>query len=266
VNQFINEKRFPIPVHLALGHEAIALALSEVKSLNDQLLLNHRNIHYHLALGATLEELVAEYSLQREGLSQGKYGSMNLWASRYGNSYTSNILGNNLAVALGISKAALIKENNTVTWVITGDGAIEEGAFYESLLCAKSWNLPIVIIVENNRWSLGTEIEARRIPIQLEAFANSMHVDYHLLKGNDVLEYIATLGTAKLDALGGRVTIVEVELVTLGGYFIEEAQSKNRYINYHAGTAKINSEYSEYIAADTSDPLYVNQALRVLHG
>ena len=91
-------------------------------------------MHYNVANQPDAQKIFDEYDLQDSGLGQGKYGSMNLIHPEQGLVYTSSILGNNLCVASGIAKANQIleKKNGTdpsVTIVVTGDGAMEEGAF-----------------------------------------------------------------------------------------------------------------------------------------
>jgi pyruvate dehydrogenase E1 component alpha subunit len=227
---------------------------------DDSILLSHRNIHYHLALGANQDELISEYNLNATGLAGGKFGSMNLTAASKRNIYTSNILGNNLAVALGISKSNHLRKSEKVTWVVTGDGAIEEGIFYESLLSSSSWKLPIVYVIENNKWSLGTEIDARRTQIDLESFCNSLGVGYFELRGNNVVDYVRILREARRSTRLGKPIVIEAHLESLGGYYIEE-ESGSRYINYHAGKAKIEIAGNVLEESD-SDPVYVNEKIR----
>lgn len=258
VNQLIANQEFKIPVHLALGHESIAVATAAAMSETDQILLNHRNIHYQIALGATDEELISEYRLAADGLAGGKFGSMNLTAPKNRNIYTSNILGNNLAVGLGVAQSGKMHSNDSVAWIVTGDGAIEEGIFYETLLAASSWKLPLVIIVENNRWSLGTEIQSRRNAIDIELLSKSMGLNYESLQGNDISTYFDLLRNCRKVAMAGIPVVVEVHLETLGGYFVEENKGR-RYVNYHAGKATIQ-EISEVfvIVENNSDPVFVN--------
>ena len=108
----INEKykagRFKIPIHLALGHETIAVAVDLVMHDNDKLVLSHRNIHYNLARIRTLKEEIEEYCLSDKGLACGRQGSMNLSNPARGISYSSSILGNNFAISLPKSFLILI--------------------------------------------------------------------------------------------------------------------------------------------------------------
>ena len=134
INERYKKGDFVIPIHLAMGHESIAVAVNSVIKEFDSLFLTHRNIHYNLARMDTLKEELDEYYLKKTGLAKGKLGSMNLSNPDKNIIYSSSILGNNLAVGSGYALANKLKNQNGVVFIVTGDGAIEEGAFYESLL------------------------------------------------------------------------------------------------------------------------------------
>ena len=130
INEMYKQKQFKVPIHLALGHEAIAVAVDHVAQTYDKLVLTHRNVHYNLAREKRLQPEIDEYLLNTNGLAEGTLGSMNLANSKKGVLYTSSILGNNLSVAVGIALANSVKKLNAATFVVTGDGAMEEGIFY----------------------------------------------------------------------------------------------------------------------------------------
>lgn len=258
IHEQIYQMGTKIPIHFAFGHEAIAVALASNLLGKDKLLLPHRNIHYHLALGATVEDLLTEYRIEVSPISGRYLGSMNLDFPSRGAIYTSNILGNNLSVATGIALGMRAKGLNSATWCVTGDGAIEEGSFFESLLLSSSKSLGVIYVVENNGWSLASKIEERRIKINLNLLAQSLGVQYHKLSGNNVHEYAHKLSEIRSVNLISRDTfIVEVELATLGGYFAEESNGK-RYINYHAGKAQRESISESFIQKDLDDPVYIS--------
>ena len=259
INKKMLEGQFKIPVHLAIGHEAVAACLAEAFSSSDKLLLTHRNIHFQLAFGATEEQLTNEYLLKSSGLASGKLGSMNLMNPNAGNIYTSNILGNNFSVALGIALSLKIKKQVGVVWVTTGDGAIEEGAFYEAVLIASSLKLPIVFVVENNRWSLGTSILERRTEIDLSKFVDSMNVGFQSLKDNNINDYLSTmLKTREIVAVTTQPQVLEVEVHSLGGFYVAEDQDSKRYINYHAGAIKTEPEKNGIFEKNSTDPVFAN--------
>ena len=258
INNMIIAGEFQIPIHLGIGHEAIATSLVKILDAKDKLLLTHRNIHYQLALGASKNELIDEYKLKKSGLAGGKLGSMNLMNPKARNIYTSNILGNNLAVSLGVGMASKIRADGGVTWAITGDGAIEEGIFYESVLFASSVELPIVFLVENNEWSLGTSIVERRSEIDLKTFARSLSVDFLYLSENNPEDYVYELQAARKNVVqSSRPLIIEAVVHSLGGFYKEEESGIKRYINYHAGAIRVIPDSNNVFERNSSDPLFV---------
>ena len=253
----INRNAYKIPVHLALGHESISTSVVAASGPEDFFTFTHRNIHFHIALGANYESLDSEYNLKETGLAGGKLGSMNLTNPLFGNLYTSNILANNLAIANGIALGVKNKNSKAVVWAVTGDGAIEEGVFYEALLIATSLNLPVIFVIENNRWSLGTEITERRIEISLEKIAQSFEVSYFSLSNNNVTEYTEIIKRIKDDViLSQKPVLIEFHVTTLGGYFVEE-NTGSRFINYHAGGLRVNPDENGFFNNDNTDPVFL---------
>ncbi len=262
IERDIRLKKFKIPVHLAIGHEAIAVAIASVSKGSDNVFLTHRNIHFQIALGASLQQIRDEYLLEPTGLGYGKMGSMNLASPLLGNLYTSNILGNNLAVATGSALACNLHKESQVIWAITGDGAIEEGVFYESILIASALNLPILFVVENNEWSLASSISERRKPINLSALANALGLSFLELKGNNVFNYVEQLNSARNEVISRKTPmIIQVNLTTLGGYFVEESNSKKRYVNYHSGSFNFEVNDALIIEETPNDPVFVLESL-----
>jgi len=258
INELIIKNEFPIPVHLGLGHEAVAVSVVAALESTDQILLTHRNIHFQIALGATRQELEDEYFLKSSGLAEGKLGAMNLMNSAKGNTYTSNILGNNLAVALGLGLGAKVTVTGGVIWVVTGDGAIEEGIFYESLLIASSLGLPIVYVIENNGWSLATTIEERRVQLDLARLTKSLSIGYSRLQENNPHEYLKHFQTVR-ETVANQMTphLVEIFVHSLGGFIMDEGKESQRYINYHAGAVRIEPDSYGVFEQNSTDPLYV---------
>lgn len=260
VNEHLKSKMFAIPVHLALGHEAFSEAVAAAMRDGDKLICSHRNLHYQFARGATLFEILEEFKLSDKGLAKGRGGSMNLTNPDGSIVYTSSILGNNLCVAAGVALSKRIKREEGVVSVVTGDGGMEEGAFYETLENARNMDLPLIILVENNHWSLGTRIEERRKPINLSQLASGLGARYTALEGNDPIQY-----RDELMAVRGRVhlqripEIVEVRLTTLGDWRLQTDEFPGgKFINYHAGSApKVSLDNGPVLGSDASDPVYL---------
>ena len=238
VNTLLLSSQIKVPVHLAFGHEVIAAALISAMGEEDALFLPHRNIHYQFAAEPSSRKIIDEILLKDSGINNGMSGAMNMYNLDRGLIYSSSILGNNLAVVIGYAQGRKIKEGAHVSWVVTGDGAIEEGAWYESTLNAVSLNLNCVYIVENNGWSLATSIEQRRTKFDLSNFAKFLGIMYLRLVSNNVEEYCSSLEEIRNGVLNtSKPAIVEVLLETQGGYEVVE-DSNSRYVNYHAGAVK----------------------------
>lgn len=255
INDKIKNKEFKIPIHLAFGHEAIATSVAMNFVENDNIILTHRNIHYNLAISNNFRSILNEFRLKNNGLAKGRLGSMNLCSPKDGIVYCSSILGNSLPVAAGVAHST--KQKNT-TFVVTGDGAMEEGSFYETIVFGNSIDLSMIIIVENNNWSMYTPIEQRRKKIDLEKFSKSLGVKYFLLETNDVFDYTKKIKKIKNFSIKNKkVCIVEVFLKTLGDWEIKEPDLRKRLINYHHGGApKVSLKNSIIIKKNRWDPIY----------
>jgi TPP-dependent pyruvate/acetoin dehydrogenase alpha subunit len=193
MNEDLKKKLFNIPIHVALGNEAVTTAVSHMMKEDDQLALTHRNMSYNLARARGLKPVYDEYKLSPDGIAGGKLGSMNQTNPARGIVYSSSILGNNFSVACGLALAKQVKVDPGIVIVATGDGAMEEGGFYEALVLSKSQNLKLMIIVENNNHSMSSTIKQRRCNIGVDKMCEAVDITYKNLSGNDVFEYTQEL-------------------------------------------------------------------------
>ena len=264
INEEYKAGKFKIPVHLSFGHEAIAVAVSNTLESDDKLLLSHRNMAYNLAREGKVRPVLDEYLLNVNGLAKGRLGSMNLMNKEKNIIYSSSILGNNFSVAAGVAMAEKLKNNEAVTFVLGGDGSMEEGSFYESLVMMKSIGLCVIVLIENNEWSLGTHVSERRTPIDVKKLSESIGIEYLRLEGNNVDQYIATLKSARQKSLDFLEPVcVEVILKTLGDRRNPPSPDypEGKYINYHAGPSSTvdvaGKLYGAILKENSDDPLFV---------
>jgi len=251
MNEDLKKKLFQIPIHVAFGSEAIAVSVSNVMTGNDQLVLTHRNMAYNLARAGALKPVYEEYKLSQAGVSRGRMGSMNMVNPARGVVYSSSILGNNLSVACGLALAKRVNGDPGVVIVTTGDGAMEEGGFYEALVFAKSQRLKLMIIVENNNHSMSSTIEQRRCNIAIDRMCQAVDVRYTFLSSNDVFEYVLALSQFRAETVEqARPVCVEARLALM---------------NQHAGptpgwpTDPMNVDIKNglVVREASEDPLYV---------
>ena len=250
INELLKEKKFKIPIHLAIGHEAIAVALSNMVEPDDQIVLSHRNIAYNLSRSGSLDPIYQEYLLLPTGVANGKLGSMNLVNPERGIVYSSSILGNNIAVACGLALGKQTLGKTGIVIVLMGDGSVEEGTFYEGLVFSKSHHLPLLVIVENNDHSLASSIAQRRCPISISDMCAAVDMPFFELRGNNVWEYYEFLCMARQTVATASPSCIEVHL---------------KAINNHAGptpgwpedTKDINLENGLVVEQSSNDPVFV---------
>ena len=260
INELIKERRFSVPIHLALGHETIAVAVAAALQPHDRLLLTHRNIHYNLACNPSFRKEIDEYLLREEGLAGGQNGAMNLTNPDAGIIYTSSILANCLPVATGVAMAQRVNRRGAATFALTGDGALEEGAFYEALMIANSLKLPLVVVIENNEWSMHTRIDERRCPLNLQDMASAFGMKVYRVAGNDLGSCCDTLRRVRDEtSMSCKPCIVEVMLSTLGDFTVQDENTpQGRLINYHTGAVHhVTLAAGAIIEKCERDPVYM---------
>ena len=184
-----HEGKMRCPTHLSIGQEAVAVAVGAVINSRDFAVSTHRAHAHYLAKGGNLPAMVAEIYGKATGCSRGKGGSMHLIDTSVGFMGTSAIVGNSIPIGVGLALSAQIRGSNQVSCIFLGDGAIEEGAFYECVNFACVRKLPVVFICENNLYSVYSPLsvrqpEGRSIAKMVEAIgAQSFQGD-----GNNVLK------------------------------------------------------------------------------
>ena len=248
INEFLKQRRFKIPIHLAFGHEAVAVALSSITKSDDSVCVTHRNIAYNLARQPTLQPVIDLYDLA-VSKDQADMGSMNLALSGNGVIYASSILGNNLAVAAGIALNRKLGNRDGVSFAITGDGAIEEGIFWEVLLHARSHNLPLVLMIEDNDFSLASTIAERRCQIDLRLVCKAVGLDFQQVDGANYVEMERVLRSARITASAGQPVCISARVKTF-------CQHAGPTPGWPGDTMNIDISNGMILDDDLQDPLY----------
>ena len=141
------------PIHLYVGQEAIAAGVCAALNPDDYAVSTHRSHGHFLAKGGSLRALMAEVLGKATGASLGIGGSMHLTAPAVGFLGSSAIVGGSIPIAVGAALAARQLGQPRVAVAFFGDGATDEGVFYESLNLAVLYKLPVIFVCENNRFS-----------------------------------------------------------------------------------------------------------------
>ena len=156
-----NTDKIKSPVHLSIGQEAIAVGVSMALNEEDVVFSNYRGHAHYIAREANLEKMWGELYGKCRGSSRGKGGSMHLndWNKKF--MTTSAIVSSSVPQAVGYAYALKYKEQKGVVICYHGDGATEEGVFWESLNFASLHDLPILFVCENNKYAIYTHQDKR---------------------------------------------------------------------------------------------------------
>ncbi len=157
-----NEGKMRCPTHLCIGQEAIAAAVGVLLRPNDFVLSTHRSHGHYLGKGGDLKKMMAEIYGKISGCSKGMGGSMHLIDKSVGFMGSTAIVGGTIPVAVGLGLSIKLHKSNQISCVFLGDGAVEEGVFYESVNFAVLKKLPVLFICENNFYSVYTHLRVRQ--------------------------------------------------------------------------------------------------------
>ncbi|MEM7301941.1 MAG: pyruvate dehydrogenase (acetyl-transferring) E1 component subunit alpha [Pseudomonadota bacterium] len=144
--------------HLYIGQEAVVVGMQAAIKHGDQVITGYRDHGHMLACGMEARGVMAELTGRRGGYSRGKGGSMHMF-SKEKNFYGGHgIVGAQVSLGTGLAFANNYRDNDNVSLTYFGDGASNQGQVYESFNMAELWNLPVIYIIENNRYAMGTAV------------------------------------------------------------------------------------------------------------
>lgn len=184
-----SEQQMRCPVHLSIGQEAVAVGVINNLKNSDKILSAHRAHAHYIAKNGNLKKMIAELYGKTNGCAGGKGGSMHLIDLNSGFFAAVPIVGSTIPIAVGLSWSHKLQNINNQVVVFFGDGATEEGVFFESIDFSVLKNIPILFICENNLYSVYTRINERQSKQrQLYKIAKSHGLYSFKCEGNDVLK------------------------------------------------------------------------------
>ena len=157
-----SEKEMRCPTHLSIGQEAVAAVYGHLISKLDYAVSTHRAHAHYLAKGGNLKSMIAEIYGKKTGCSNGNGGSMHLIDKEVSFMGSTAIVGGTIPVGVGLGLSIELKNENRISTVFIGDGATEEGVFYEAINFAVLRNLPVLFICENNLYSVYSGLNVRQ--------------------------------------------------------------------------------------------------------
>jgi len=156
------ENKMRCPIHLSIGQEAVPGALAANLSVEDFAVSTHRGHAHFLAKGGNLDSLIGELYGKVNGCCLGKGGSMHLIDVSAGFMGTTAIVGNSIPIGVGLALASQLNNSGQISCIYLGDGATEEGVFYESINFSIVRKLPALFICENNLYSVYSPLAIRQ--------------------------------------------------------------------------------------------------------
>lgn len=189
ISELYHQQKMRCPIHLCVGQEAVPVGVSASLYKSDNVFSNHRSHGHYLAKGGDINAMLAEFYGKFAGCAGGKGGSQHLIDLDCNFMGSAPILASTISVAVGVAWAAKLNKSDEITVCYFGDGATEEGTFYESINFAKLKNLNILFVCENNSYSVHTKVENRRPPnISIYEQAKSFGLNSFICDGNNVFE------------------------------------------------------------------------------
>ncbi|MHA1566594.1 MAG: pyruvate dehydrogenase (acetyl-transferring) E1 component subunit alpha [Alphaproteobacteria bacterium] len=173
--------------HLYIGQEAVVVGMQAGLDAQDTVITTYRDHGHMLACGMDPRGVMAELTGRRGGYSKGKGGSMHMFSKEKNFFGGHGIVGANVPLGTGIAFSHKYRGNGGVSLTYFGDGAVNQGQVYESFNMAALWSLPVIFVIENNRYGMGTSIERASANTELYKRGSAYGIPGVTVDGMDVL-------------------------------------------------------------------------------
>ena len=206
-------------MHLYIGQEAVGVGSIKALRPDDKILCSYREHGHALAKGMDPGAVMAELFGKITGCSKGKGGSMHMWSNELGIYGGNGIVAAQMPIAAGVAFSVQYQGKDTVIACYFGDGAVDEGAFHESLNLASVWKLPVVYVCENNQYSMGMAVGKAWAVDSLLPRAAAYNMPSDQVDGMDVIAVYESMKQAVERARGGGgPTLLEVKTYRFRGH------------------------------------------------
>jgi pyruvate dehydrogenase E1 component alpha subunit len=184
--------------HLYIGQEAVVVGMQAALRPSDQVITAYRDHGHMLACGMDPKGVMAELTGRATGYSKGKGGSMHMFSREKKFFGGHGIVGAQVPIGTGLAFASRYRKNDAVTLTYFGDGAANQGQVYESFNMAELWKLPVVYVIENNQYAMGTSVERASAEAHLWKRGSSFNIPGEEVDGMDV-EAVHDAGTRAVE-------------------------------------------------------------------
>ncbi|WP_374253950.1 MULTISPECIES: pyruvate dehydrogenase (acetyl-transferring) E1 component subunit alpha [Xanthobacter] len=172
--------------HLYIGQEAVVVGMQMAMKPGDQVITGYRDHGHMLSTGMDARGVMAELTGRRGGLSKGKGGSMHMFSIEKQFFGGHGIVGAQVSLGTGLAFADRYRENGNVSVTYFGDGAANQGQVYESFNMAELWKLPVVYVIENNKYAMGTAVSRASAQQDFSKRGTSFNIPGEQVDGMDV--------------------------------------------------------------------------------
>jgi len=230
--------------HLYIGQEAVAVGLqSALKVGRDSVVTGYRDHGHMLAYGIDPNVIMAELTGRAAGISKGKGGSMHMFSVEHGFYGGHGIVGAQVSLGAGLAFKHKYSNDGGVALVYFGDGAANQGQVYESFNMAELWKLPVIFVIENNQYAMGTSVNRASAEDQLYKRGESFRIPGIQVDGMDVLAVRGAAETALEWVQGGKgPVLLELKTYRYRGHSMSDP-------------AKYRSREEVQSVRDKSDPI-----------
>ena len=216
-------------LHLYIGQEAVAVGSVSMLGEDDHIITAYRDHGHALAVGMDFDECMAELYGKKTGCSKGKGGSMHFFAPDKNYWGGHGIVGGQTPLGLGIAYALKYNNKKGACLCFMGDGATNQGPFYESLNLASLWNLPVIYIIENNGYSMGTAESRHSAGDPLARRGDAFDIDWSVSNGHDIYEVRQTIADALANAHDkSRPSVLEIVTYRYRGHSVADPDQTYR--------------------------------------
>jgi pyruvate dehydrogenase E1 component alpha subunit len=213
--------------HLYIGQEAVAVgAIHALRKGDDYVMTAYREHVHAIQMGIAPDAVMAELYGKATGCSGGKGGSMHMFGAEQNYLGGHGIVGGQIPLALGVAWKIKYRQEDRVMQVYLGEAAVNQGAFHESLNMAALWKLPLVVIVENNRFGMGTAWERASSLYDISQKASAYAMPSAVADGMDVLDmYRVAKEAADRARAGEGPTLIEARTYRFVGHSMSDPVS-----------------------------------------
>lgn len=235
------------PCHLYIGQEAVATGVCSALRKEDWVFSTHRSHGHYIAKGGDIRILMAELYGKETGCSKGRGGSMHLTSPEVGLPGSSAIVAGTIPLAVGAALAFSMQGRDSVSVAFFGDGAANEGAFYESLNFASLKKLPVIFVCENNLYSTHMPVSACLADTNIYKKAEAFNMPGLRIDGNNVVEVFRVAQKAVEEARCGKgPTLLECMTYRWRGHVgpnfdLEKGLRSKQELNYWMGRCPIKA-------------------------